>query len=219
MTERGNDWLQPVPGYEVRLPATNTTSLHQPRAHPHILLALQELQPTRKKTSSQSQKRGQDVQQFVIAVPKNEDEDVYLQPMIDSITSFAGSSMRELKFWREHHNERSSNEEVQKQMRQINSGKKKCKHVNTIIHDQQDKIKDICTNPNGINVPCKNRQDNCFEGPDSYSVTACEETGSSQLGKCHYTCTKKEPVKVTVACENGKPVHLEGTREIIHDEL
>ncbi|XP_074091056.1 ribonuclease pancreatic-like [Macrotis lagotis] len=137
----------------------------------------------------------------------------------DSRSLFAGSSMREQKFWREHHNGESSIQEIQKQMRQINLGKKRCKPINTIIHGKQDEIKDICTNPKSKNVPCKNGRDNCYEGPNPYSVTICQEKGSSQPGKCRYTCTKKEPVKVTVACENGKPVHLEGTRKVIHDEL
>ncbi|XP_036591672.1 ribonuclease pancreatic-like [Trichosurus vulpecula] len=135
-------------------------------------------------------------------------------PVRDSSSRLAEPLRRDQKFWKEHHNERSSDQEVQKQMRQINLGKKKCKHINTIIHDQQDKIRDICTNPNSKNVLCKNGWDNCFQGPNTYSVTVCLEKPNSQPGKCLYDCTKVEPAKVTVACENGKPVHLDDA--IVH---
>ncbi|XP_051836339.1 ribonuclease pancreatic-like isoform X1 [Antechinus flavipes] len=138
-----------------------------------------------------------------------------LLPMRDSSSLFAGSSRREQKFWQEHHNKGSSNQEVQKQMRQINSGKTRCKPINTIIHSPKDTIKDICTDPSSKNVPCKNGRDNCFVGAKPHPVTICEEKANSQPGKCRYNCTKKEAVKVTVACENGRPVHLERT----HDEL
>ncbi|XP_068953847.1 ribonuclease 8 isoform X2 [Petaurus breviceps papuanus] len=148
------------------------------------------------------------------------EENLSFLPATDSRSLFAGSSTRDQKFWQVHHNEGSSNQEVQKQMRQINLGKSKCKPINTIIHGRQDNIRDICTNPNSKNVPCKNGQDNCFEGPNPYSVTICQETANSRPGKCRYNCTKVEPVKITVACEKGKPVHLERTRKvIIHDEL
>ncbi|XP_044518239.1 ribonuclease pancreatic-like [Gracilinanus agilis] len=128
-------------------------------------------------------------------------------------------SRREQKFWQEHHNEGSSSQEIQRQMRQINWGKDRCKHINTIIHDECDNIKDICTNPNSINVPCKNGQENCFEGPKLYSTTVCVERGSTVPPDCRYNCHKEEQVKVTVACENGKPVHLDRTRRTFHDEL
>ncbi|XP_044518240.1 ribonuclease pancreatic-like [Gracilinanus agilis] len=122
---------------------------------------------------------------------------------------------REQMFWREHHNEGSSSQDIQRQMRQINWDKGRCKPVNTILHGPREEIRDICTNPNSINVPCKNGQDNCFEGPNPYSVTVCREKGNSRPPDCRYNCNKEEQVKVTVACEKKQPVHLEGIHRVI----
>uniref|UniRef100_K7E690 Ribonuclease pancreatic-like n=1 Tax=Monodelphis domestica TaxID=13616 RepID=K7E690_MONDO len=125
----------------------------------------------------------------------------------------ARMTRREENFWQQHYNDQRSDEAIQRQMRLISMVKERCKPKNTIIHDSPDKIRDICTNPNSTNVRCRNGSDNCYEGPNPFSVTVCEDTGSiySVYPNCQYNCHKEEPVKVTVACENGKPVHFDAS--------
>ncbi|XP_007479825.2 ribonuclease pancreatic A-like [Monodelphis domestica] len=86
--------------------------------------------------------------------------------------------------------------------------KRKCKPVNTFLHESYQNIENICHEPN---VPCANKNmHNCHKSNHPMKITECHLSGGSKPDKCR--CRMNNVKKnVTVACvgKTLKPVHLD----------
>ncbi|KAG5206395.1 hypothetical protein R6Z07F_008285 [Ovis aries] len=99
-------------------------------------------------------------------------------------------------------------------MRKINKFSKRCKDLNTFLHESFSSVATACQTPN---TACKNHENNCHRSQKPVSLTECKLT-SRRYPDCKYK-EKKRVTSYIVACnppkkgDSGKfklvPVHLD----------
>ncbi|XP_054986774.1 ribonuclease 8-like [Sorex araneus] len=67
-------------------------------------------------------------------------------------------------------------------MRPINQDKKRCKNLNTFLHEPFSSVANTCQIPN---IACKNGWDNCHQSPEPVSLTNCHLV-SGMYPDCNY---------------------------------
>lgn len=98
-------------------------------------------------------------------------------------------------------------------MSDVNNYTKRCKPLNTFLHDSFQNVSDSCTLPN---ITCKNGQHNCHQSASPVSLTNCKLTGG-KYPNCRYKNASQFKFFI-VACEPPQkndtsyplvPVHLD----------
>ncbi|XP_008582331.1 PREDICTED: ribonuclease 7-like [Galeopterus variegatus] len=101
-----------------------------------------------------------------------------------------------------------------KAMASINKDGKRCKNLNTFLHDSFSNVANTCQTPT---IACKNKRKNCHQSHGPVSMTLCQLT-SGKYPNCKYK-EKHQNSAYIVACEPRKkgdskefhlvPVHLD----------
>ncbi|XP_054986768.1 ribonuclease 8-like [Sorex araneus] len=102
--------------------------------------------------------------------------------------------------WFETQHVQLSPERCDTAMKPINQDKKRCKNLNTFLHEPFSSVAKTCQTPN---LTCKNGRDNCHQSPEPVSLTSCKHV-SGKYPDCKY---KQEQMEASfiIACDPPQP--------------
>ncbi|XP_037357844.1 ribonuclease 7-like [Talpa occidentalis] len=116
--------------------------------------------------------------------------------------------------WFETQHVQLSPQQCNAAMANINKYMKRCKNINTFLHEPFSTVAATCQTPN---IACKNGRDNCHQSQECVSSTSCELTSGTYPG-CKYKERQMDAFFI-VACEPPQakdnqsyqlvPVHLD----------
>ncbi|XP_022381162.1 ribonuclease pancreatic-like isoform X2 [Enhydra lutris kenyoni] len=84
-----------------------------------------------------------------------------------------------------------------------------CKPVNMFIHELLPDVQAVCFQGN---VPCKNRQPNCYQSSSKMHIIDCHLKKGSKYPKYNYqTQQLQKPIIVACECVQYETVHFDGS--------